>query len=265
MSENEPKLLSREESDALVLEHKAWAEGIARAVARAWKLDWKLDGMDGAAFEALIFCSRRYSPDRGVPFKSYSRKRVHESSTDAARASKGWKRGAGTNSRTERLARAVSADLINIFPELKSGLLPMEQNSGETTQGQRIAIQQLLIGASIVTTRQGIESATPSERLDYKRMVKKMVVLHAVHQDLIWKVYWEGTSLRKVAAGWNTDELNVIREHPVILKYLFKAIQKKSTEAPPKVRPGLRDTAKKMEDDNHEGAFLSFLRKYEDE
>ncbi|MCB0333257.1 MAG: hypothetical protein KDD55_07135, partial [Bdellovibrionales bacterium] len=64
-----PGTLSLDEANELVLEHRGWAESIARSVARAWNLDWQMDGLDGAAMEALIFCSRRYSPDRGVPFR----------------------------------------------------------------------------------------------------------------------------------------------------------------------------------------------------
>jgi len=71
--ESESQRLSQEEANNLVVEHHGWAESIARSVARAWNLDWRLDGLDGAAMEALIFCSRRFDPGRGIPFKGYAR------------------------------------------------------------------------------------------------------------------------------------------------------------------------------------------------
>src|SRR5262245_28432393 len=98
-------MLSIEEADQLVLEHQGWAESIARSVARAWNMDWRLDGLDGAAMEALIFCARRFDPARGVPFRGYARKRIHEASTDAARKSRGWRKGLGTTSKSEQQAR----------------------------------------------------------------------------------------------------------------------------------------------------------------
>ncbi|MCB0335369.1 MAG: hypothetical protein KDD62_03665, partial [Bdellovibrionales bacterium] len=162
--------LSTEEADKLVVDHMGWTQSIAKSVARAWNLDWELDGLDGAAMEALIFCARRFDPERGVPFKGYSRRRIHEASTEAARQSKGWRRGAGTKSRTEKLARQVSAELFDIFPDLRSGQLPYDISEESGTQGARIAIQQLLIGASVIATRQGIEAALPDEAMDYKRL-----------------------------------------------------------------------------------------------
>ena len=44
----------------LVQEHMGWATSIAKAVARAWNMDWQLDGLDGGAYEALLFCARRF-------------------------------------------------------------------------------------------------------------------------------------------------------------------------------------------------------------
>ncbi len=233
--------ISREASDELILEFKSWSESIAKSVARSWNLDWKLDGMDGAAYEALIFCARRFDPARGVPFKGYARKRIHESATEAARRSRGWRRGAGTQKRTERLAREVSAELFDVFPELRSGFLPYDTSVDGGTQGQRIAIQQLLIGASVIATKKGVEAALPDEAVDFKRMASKLTILHPLHQLLIYKVYWEGASLRGLAGEWNTDELNVIREHTVILKFLYKIVEENQDTPPPKIRPGLRD------------------------
>ncbi len=253
--EEAPGTLSREEADALVLEHKGWCESIARAVARAWNLDWRLDGIDGAALEALIFCSRRFQPDRGVPFKGYSRKRIHEASTDSARKSRGWTRGSGSVTRTERLAREVSVELFNVFPELRGGQLPSMDGEDSGPSGMRIAIQQLLVGATIIAARQGLANAQPDEMMDFKRMLICMKPLEPVHQVLLWKIYWEGHSLRGVADAWNTDELNVIREHKVLLEYLQKALAKGKSVPPPRVRPGLKDITKTLDPEQLKGIF----------
>jgi len=252
--------LSIEEANELVLEHQGWTESIAKSVARSWNLDWRLDGLDGAAMEAVIFCSRRFQPDRGVPFRGYARKRIHEASTEAARQSKGWKRGAGTASRTERLAREVSAELFNIFPELRSGQLPYSDEEGGD-RGTRIALQQLLIGASVIATKQGLEAALPDEVMDYKKMIVIVSTLEPVHQLLIWKVYWEGSSLRNVASEWETDELNVIREHKVILAFVQKAISKGKQTKTPRVRPGLKEIGIKLKRNNPDGKFATLLNK----
>ena len=256
--QQEYKPLSREEADEMVLEHKGWAESIAKSVARAWNLDWQLDGLDGAALEALIFCSRRYQPDRGVPFKGYSRKRIHESCTEGARRSRGWTRGSGTKKRTERLAREVSAELFNLFPTLRNGQLPLEDAGEDSTKGARIAIQQLLVGASVIATQQTM-SAEPDEIMDYKKMVHYMTELEPIHQLLLWMLYWEGESLRGIASKWDTDELNVIREHKVLLEFLQKSIQKGKANPPPRIRPGLRETAFKMSKDHPKGKFTRLL------
>ena len=253
--------LSQEEADELILEHKGWSESIAKSVARAWNMDWKLDGLDGAAYEALIFCARRFNPERGVPFKGYARKRIHEASTEAARRSKGWRRGAGSKTRTERLARAVSAELFNVFPELRSGFLPFDLTMDGGSQGQRIAIQQLLVGASVLATKQGLDASLPDETIDYKRMISQLTRLAPIHQMLIWKVYWEGHSLRGLAGEWDTDELNVIREHKVLLQFLFKCVEKGSTSDPPKIRPGLATVVIEDQGENPEGIFVSFIKK----
>lgn len=253
--------LSTEEADQLVVEHMGWTQSIAKSVARAWNLDWELDGLDGAAMEALIFCARRFQPDRGVPFKGYARRRIHEASTEAARESKGWRRGAGTRSRTEKLARQVSADLFDIFPELRNGQLPYDISEETGTQGARIAIQQLLIGASVIATKQGIEAALPDDAVDYKRLIVKLAELDPVHQNLIWGVYWEGNSLRSVASSWDTDELNVIREHKVLIEYMQKLLSEGKAKKPMKVRPGLKPIAEKLKTDGEVGQFSEFLEK----
>lgn len=250
--------LDIEAANELVLEHRGWSESIAKSVARSWNMDWKLDGLDGAALEALIFCARRFNPGLGVPFRGYARKRIHEASTEAARRSRGWTRGAGSKTRTERLAREVSAELFNVFPELRSGILPgAEEEAG--SQGTRIAIQQLLIGASVIATRQGLDAAGPDDTLDFKKMVSTMAKLEAVHQLLLWKIYWEGNSLRRLAGEWKTDELNVIREHKVIVEFLHKHFTRGRNIKFPRVRPGLRHVIGNLTEKQEKGVFATFL------
>ena len=247
MAEKKESKLTKEEMDELVLAHRGWANSIAKSVARAWSMDWELDGLDGAAMEALIFCAGRFDPDMSVPFKSYARRRIHEASTEAARRSKGWQRGAGSEKRTERLAREVAVELFDIFPDLRSGRMPVDITEEEGSKAQRIAIQQLLIGASIIATKRGVEAAHPDEALDFKHMFTNISELEPVHQSIIWQVYWEGKSLRGVASDWDTDELNVIREHKVLLKYLHKKMSSKTPPDIPKVRPGLQEIARNLE------------------
>ncbi|MGI6524301.1 MAG: hypothetical protein ACOX2O_03270 [Bdellovibrionota bacterium] len=253
-------VLSIEEANDLILEHRGWAESIAKSVARSWNLDWQLDGLDGAAMEALIFCARRFDPARGVPFKGYARKRIHEAATEASRRSKGWRRGGNTSARTERLAREVSVELFNIFPELHAGLLPYAGDE-DADQDTRIALQRLLIGASVIATKQGIEAALPDDALDFKRMIESICSMEPLHQTLIWKVYWEGFSLRSVAGEWETDELNVIREHKVILDYLQKFFGKGRNTKCPRIRPGLREVAVKLKRQDNMVDFSQIMTK----
>ena len=250
--------LSDQEIDELILSHKGWAESIAKSVARGWDLDWQLDGLDGAAFEALIFCARRFQPDFGVPFKGYARKRIHEASSDTARKCKGWQRDAENSTRTTRLAREVSAELFNVFPHLRSGFLTDGSSPDDGEKGQRIAIQQLLIGASIIATKQGLE-ATPDEAVDYKRVINFITALEPIHQLLLWKVYWEGFSLRSVASEWDTDELNVIREHKVLLDFLQKSSVRGEASKIPRVRPGLKDASLNIQPEEAEELFGKFV------
>ena len=142
ISPNDDKpLLSEEEANELVVEHLGWAESIARSVARAWNLDWKLDGLDVAAIEALIFCSRRFDPNRGIPFKGYARKRIHESSTEAARKTKGWTRTSSSGSNKEIKAQKLAMELYGIFPELRTGSLPSHESHSSEDSGARAAIR----------------------------------------------------------------------------------------------------------------------------
>jgi DNA-directed RNA polymerase specialized sigma subunit len=257
------EVLAEEAANALVLEHQGWAESIARAVARAWNLDWRLDGLDGAAMEALVFCSRRFTPGRGIPFRGYARKRIHEASSEAARKSKGWRRGSSGGSSEENRAREVSAELYNIFPELRDGMLPGggDDNDGGGDDSARSAVRQLLMGASLVAVRQSMEEAQPDDLIDYKRMIGVMAQLDPIHQMLMYKVYWDGLSLRTVAADWETDGLNVMREHKVLLTFLQKSLMAGKPAVAPKVRPGLKSIAVKLRKDGSRGPFADVLHK----
>lgn len=240
--------LSREEADQLVLENHGWAESIARSVARSWNLDWRLDGLDGAAMEALIFCARRFNPSRGIPFRGYARRRIHEAASDAARKSRGWRRSSSSMSPSEVKSREISVQLFEVFPELRDGELSSSSDDGGGGEGSmRSAIRELLVGASLLASREIIsEGASPEELVDYRRMVRLLSTLDPVHQLIMWKVYWEGMSLRGVAEEWETDGLNVIREHKALLAFLHKSLaQSKQQLQKPKVRPGLRPLATK--------------------
>lgn len=259
MESNTNEVLSLEEANQLVLEHQGWAESIARSVARSWNMDWRLDGLDGAAMEALIFCARRFQPARGVPFRGYARKRIHEASTEAARRSRGWKRGSLSNA--EQQAREISAELFNVFPELRSGELPGSEEYGEGEDGARSAIRELLVGASIIAFKQGIARDQPDEQIDYKRMVAYIATLELVHQVMLWKLYWEGSSMRNLASEWEIDELNVIREHKVVLAFLSKSFSKGKAAQSPKVRPGLKAIGIKLRKEEPVGPFSRILKK----
>jgi DNA-directed RNA polymerase specialized sigma subunit len=253
----EAETLSLEDANALVLEHQGWAESIARSVARAWNLDWRLDGLDGAAMEALIFCARRFQPARGVPFRGYARKRIHEASTDAAKKSRGWRRSTG--SKTEHQAREISAELLNVFPELRSGQLPYGEISGDELEDTRGALRNLLVGASIVAAKQGIATALPDEMMDYKKMIRLIAELEPVHQTLLWEVYWEGNSMRTVAANWDVDELSVIREHKTLLAHLQKGFSKSASPPKLKVRPALRSVDGRLKSKHEQAPFTQFV------
>lgn len=252
--------LSEEEANALVVEHQGWAESVARSVARGWNLDWRLDGLDGAAMEALIFCSRRFDPTRGIPFRGYARKRIHEAATDAARKTKGWLRGSSGSSNAEAKAREISAELYGAFPELRSGQLPAQESATGDDSEYRSAIRELLVGASVIATRQAISSdPLPDQLLDYRRMVKVMAALEPTHQWLLYRVYWDGISLRNVAVEWETDGLNVMREHKVLLVYLQKSMAQGKPATKPRVRPGLKPLVVKFQREGSKGPFTDVL------
>lgn len=258
------QVLSEEDANALVIEHQGWAESIARAVARGWNMDWRLDGLDGAAMEALIFCSRRFDPTRGIPFRGYARKRIHEAATDAARKTKGWSRGTPNTSSAEARAREVSAELYGVFPEIRDGHLPAQEGGGGDEQECRAAIRELLMGASIIATRQAISTdPQPDELLDYRKMVTVMASLEPVHQWLLYRVYWDGISLRNVASEWETDGLNVMREHKVLLVYLQKSMALGKAAPAPKIRPGLKPLVQKFKKEGSKGPFSDVLARPE--
>jgi hypothetical protein len=257
---SESTRLTEEEANALVVENHGWAESIARSVARGWNLDWRLDGLDGAAMEALIFCSRRFDPARGIPFRGYARRRIHEASTEAARKSKGWSRGMANRPAAEARARELSAELYGVFPELRDGQLPVYESSGSDDSDCRAAVRELLIGASLVATKQAIASGPPPDELvDYKRVVTVMARLEPVHQWLLYKVYWDGNSLRTVASEWETDGLNVMREHKVLMAYLQKSLAQGKSAPTPKVRPGLKALVSKFKTNGGKGPFTDVL------
>jgi hypothetical protein len=252
--------LSEDDANALVVEHQGWAESIARAVARGWNMDWRLDGLDGAAMEALIFCSRRFDPTRGIPFRGYARKRIHEAATEAARKTKGWLRGSGGKASAEAKAREVSAELYGVFPELRDGYLPAQESSSGDDSEYRSAIRELLIGASVIATKQAAATdPLPDELLDYRRMVTVMATLEPTHQWLLYRVYWDGISLRNVAVEWDTDGLNVMREHKVLLLFLQKSMALGKPAPKPKVRPGLKPLVMKFQKEGSKGPFTDVL------
>ncbi len=239
----ETMILTEEQVHDLVTEHMGWTQSIARSVARSWNMDWQLDGLDGAALEALLFCAKRFDPERGVPFRAYARKRIHESASEAARKTKQWHRG-GPKIESDPRAHEVAGELLNIFPELRVGDLPVSEDSDDD---QRASIRQLLMGAAIVTARlDGEEPRSVEDSVDTRRTVEIMATLDLVHQLILWKIYWEGESLRGVADEWETDELNIIREHKALLAFLQKAMTKGKGTQTPKVRPGLKGISAKL-------------------
>lgn len=274
--------LSMEEANALVVENQAWAESIAKSVARAWNLDWKIDGLDGAALEALIFCSRRFDPTLEVPFKAYARKRIHEASQEAARKSKGWAISRKKDPEAHK-AKEVSQELLKRYPELMEGQLVIYEDGEEVAKAKkvksleaqnevkekatRLVLREMLLGADIIATRQELlqEYVDPDELLEAKRIICTIALLEIIHQQLIWAVYWEDLSLRSLAQEWKTDELNVIREHRVLLDWLSKNPSELKKALIPKVRPGLRAIALQMKKNNVVGKFTELIKKIEEE
>lgn len=244
---------------SLVEEHAGWAASIARCVARAWNLDWQLDGLDGGAYEALIFCARRFDPTLGVPFRAYARRRIHEASTEEARKSKSWQRAVGANTQAEQDSREISARLFEVFPELRDGLLPMSDEEGE--DGMRGSVRQLLASASMLAALNELTKGGAEAAVDYKRMLEVIAELEHVHQAIIWGIYYGGQSMRSMAEDWGIDELNVIREHKELIQYIFQKISNpQKAIKKPRVRPGLRALAQQMKKGKEQPPFARFLR-----
>ena len=244
----------------LVEENHGWATSIAKSVARAWNLDWQLDGLDGGAYEALLFCARRYDPARGVPFRGYARRRIHEASTQEARDSKSWQRGTGAGNAAEQESREISSRLFDVFPELRDGLLP---SSAEETGGAftaRTSVRQLLAGASMVAAFENAGAENPAIALEYKELITLLSSLEPVHQEIVFAVYYKGQSMRNLAEEWKIDDLSVIREHKVVLEFLCNRLENpNSRKTNVKIRRGLRGIAQEMRRSSNEGPFTRFL------
>ena len=249
-----------EELVALIVEHHlGWATSIAKSVARAWRMDWQLDGLDGGAYEALLFCAGRYDPARGIPFRGYARRRIHESSTEEARKSKSWQRGTGTANRLEQESRQISARLFEIFPELREGFLP----SGDAEEGEMSvsgSIRELLSGAAMVAAFRNVGTDNPEIATEYKRLAEILSELEVVHQEIIWEMYYNGLSMRSIADDWSVDDLSVIREHKVLLEYLADRIEGgKAKRQQIKPRRGLNAIVERFAEENKQGSFSSLV------
>jgi len=240
----------------LVDDHMGWATSIAKSVARSWNMDWQLDGLDGGAYEGLLFCAKRFDPSRGVPFRGYARRRIHEGCTEEARKSKAWQRGTGSDAPGEQEAREVSAKLFDVFPELRTGILPGTDADG-SIPSIRSSIRTLLAGASLIAAFQESGSENPEIALEYKELVGVLSALDAVHQEILWAVYYRDQSMRGLADEWSVDDLSVIREHKEILAYLCSHLEHSSgpLPKPPKVRRGLRTVAQRVKKEQSIGPF----------
>jgi DNA-directed RNA polymerase specialized sigma subunit len=249
-------VLSIEKANELVAEFIGWTESIARSVARAWNLDWRLDGLDGAAMEALVYCSRRFDPGRGVPFKGYARRRIHEASTEAARKSRGWRRTRKTLPAQEVKAREISVTLLTTYPELREGRFPDAESGGEPREG----IRQVLASAALLALIPDTSQPSQEEVMDYKKTITIILEMDLMHQYILYDVYWEGKSLRQIAGEWKTEPLNIIREHQSLLAFLQKTMTaEKKRISVPKIRPGLRDLANSFGGNPKESPFARFL------
>ncbi len=246
----------------LTEENMGWATSIAKSVARAWNMDWQLDGLDGGAYEGLLFCARRYDPVRGVPFKGYARRRIHEACTEEARKSKAWQRGTGSQTNEEQEARELSAKILNVFPELRMGKIPWDEKSSDFKITLRSSVRQLLAGANLLAAFQESISENPELTVEYKQLVEMLAELEPVHQEIIWAVYYQGQSMRSLAEEWKVDDLSVIREHKDLLKFLSKKFEfgKDRNAVKIKIRRGLRTIAQEMKKTNKVGSFSAIVR-----
>jgi RNA polymerase sigma factor (sigma-70 family) len=253
---------SEELVQVLVDDHLGWATSIAKAVARAWNLDWQIDGLDGGAYEGLLFCARRYDPSMGVPFRGYARRRIHEACTEEARKSKSWQQSTGgAETEAEIEARDLSAKIFDLFPELRDGFLPSSKSSGEDT-GMKNSIKQLITGASLIATFQESASENQENLVDQKRLIELVAEMEPVHQDILWAIYYQGQSMRALAESWGLDDLAIIREHKEILMYLserFADGRKVKAKSALKVRRGLRTRAMDLKKKKEQGSFSRML------
>lgn len=243
----------------LVQENLGWAESIARSVARAWNLDWQLDGLDGGAFEALLFCARRFDASFGVPFRAYARKRIHEAASEEARKSKAWQRGVGADTPAEQEAREISYKLFEVFPELREGLLPVDDEASGEEQ-VRSSIRQLLASAGVITAFQETSRDNPEVALEYKELFTALAQLEPIHQAVLWAIYWGGQSMRSLADEWEIDELTIVREHREILKFVLNRVNnpKGRITKKLKIRPSLRPVAQALRKKQESPPFSRF-------
>lgn len=255
-NKNSPELI-----DKLVSENLGWAEAIARNIARSWNLDWQMDGLDGGAFEGLLFCATRYNESLGVPFRAYARRRIHEAATEEARKSKNWRRATGSNTEASDQAREISAQLFQLFPELHSGTIDASTEFAEDSL--QIAVKSLLAGASLLAIAKE-QKDQPDDILEYKEMLTQISSLPPIHQTILWELYWIGKSMRSLASEWGIDELTIIREHSSILIFLEEGMKTNSSQNAGKslkIRPTLRPLAESYYNGNWKSPFSIFQKK----
>lgn len=244
--------------EMLIEDHMGWACSIARSVARSWNLDYQLDGLDGGAYEGLLFCAQRYDPQMEVPFRGYARRRIHEASTEEARKSKSWQKGVGTQTPEEQSAREISARLLQVFPELRTGFIVDDKDQEGSA---RNIIREMLSSANILHAFEESIQDNPVNILELKELLEKISNLEQIHQEVIFAIYWKDLSMRKIAQEWEVDELVIIREHKEILNYVFSMFSGKNANLKKlKIRPGLRPLAQKFREDKSPSPFEQFFQ-----
>jgi len=245
-------------------DNRDWAMSIAKSVARAWNLNWQTDGLDGGAYEALLFCAKRFDPTLGVPFRAYARRRIHEACTAEARESKDWQFDVAAHSKsgvvnltesnmitganhqggansTESVPgsvsiiagneevvheeREVSMKLFDIYPELREGMV-LKTEEGSDDVNMRNAVRMLLASASLLSLlHESQEANNPDKALEASQVTSLLSELSSVHQNLLWDLYWHDYSLRALAEKWGVDELVIIREHQSLVEHLSKRLK----------------------------------------
>ena len=254
---------SKEIVEEIVKDHMGWSVSIAKNVARAWCLDWQIDGLDGGAYEALVFCAGRFDPAMGVPFRGYARRRVHEACTEEAKNSKAWAQSTGeSESEIDAEARELSAKIFDLFPELRDGFLPSAPGqSQDEDSGMRGSIKQLITGASLISAFNDSTTENQENLVDHKRLVELLSTLEPVHQEILWAIYYQGLSMRAVADLWGLDDLAIVREHKEIIEFLSNKLGDKKDPAVStlKVRRGLRVKSIDMKKKQSKGTFSEML------